>query len=330
MLSKIKTQQMKRYILVVLLLIVTKNFGQELNLPTFTQYLADNPFVVSPSFAGIGDNVRIRANGLTQWVGIKNAPDNASLYADLRIADRSGMGISFYSDKNGFTRQAGGKLSFAQHIIIDEYSDQFLSFGLSYNFNNFRIETDKFDQSLRIDPSVVNDRFTNNNNFDVALLYRFKNYFMSFNAANVLNKDIGKFKGIEPKLLRNYQVYTGYVYQGEGESKYEVEPSVFFQYYESDGRSNTDLNLKFRQYNDRDDYYWGGISYRFLNDQLLKPLMIGPMAGFKKAGFYFGYSYQVTTNELVGFNSGTHVVTLGFDFFQGLSNCPCTKYLSKD
>ena len=320
---------MKTFIVTILLLIVAKNYGQELNLPTFTQYLADNPFVVSPSFAGIGDNVRIRANGLTQWVGIKNAPDNASIYADMRIADRSGMGVSFYSDKNGFTRQTGAKFSFAQHIIIDEYSDQFLSFGLSYNFNNFRIETDKFDTSI-FDPSVVNDRYTVNNNFDVALLYRFKNYFMSFNAANVLNKDIVKFRGFEPKLLRNYQVYTGYVYQGEGDHKFEIEPSAFFQYYESDGRSNTDLNIKFRQFNDNDDYYWGGLSYRFLNDQLLKPLMIGPMAGFKKAGFYFGYSYQVTINEFSAYNTGTHVVTLGFDFFQGLSNCPCTKYLSKD
>jgi type IX secretion system PorP/SprF family membrane protein len=329
MLSKTKTHPMKTFIVSILLLIVTNNFGQELNLPTFTQYLADNPFVVAPTFAGIGDNVRIRANGLTQWVGIKNAPDNASIYADMRIADRSGLGLSFYSDKNGFTRQTGAKFSFAQHIILDEYSNQFLSFGLSYNFNNFRIETDKFDTSI-FDPSVVNDRYTVNNNFDVALLYRNKGYFMSFNAANVLNKDILKFRGFEPKLLRNYQVYTGYVYQGEGNNKFEIEPSAFFQYYESDGRSNTDLNVKFRQYNDNDDYYWGGISYRFLNDQLLKPLMLGPMAGFKKSGFYFGYSYQVTFNEFSAYNSGTHVVTLGFDFFQGLSNCPCTKYLSKD
>jgi hypothetical protein len=39
----------------------------------FTQYLADNPFVISPAYAGIGDNFRVRLNGLTQWVGIKDA-----------------------------------------------------------------------------------------------------------------------------------------------------------------------------------------------------------------------------------------------------------------
>lgn len=49
------------------------------------------------------------------------------------------------------------------------------------------------------------------------------------------------------------------------------------------------------------------------------------MAGFKKSNFYFGYAYQVNLNQLASFNSGTHVVTLGMDFLQGISDCPCTQ-----
>ena len=77
--------------------------------------------------------------------------------------------------------------------------------------------------------------------------------------------------------------------------------------------------------NQRTGYYWIGGSYRFLNDQPLKPLTVGPMIGLKKANFYFAYSYQLTLNELAGFNSGTHMITLGLDFLQGISNCPCTQ-----
>src|SRR3970282_2726120 len=98
MVSQIKMIQMKKIIISLLLLTVTSGYSQELNLPVFTQYLADNHFVISPTFAGIGDNLRIRANGLTQWVGIKDAPDNQSVYADFRIADQSGVGMSFYND----------------------------------------------------------------------------------------------------------------------------------------------------------------------------------------------------------------------------------------
>ena len=329
MLSTTKIVRTKVFLVTMLLLIVSKSYSQEFVVPVFSQYLADNPFVISPTYAGVGDNVRIRVNGLTQWVGIKNAPQNAAVFADMRIADRSGIGLQLYTDKNGFTSQAGAKISFAQHIILDYYSNQFLSFGISYNFNSFRINIDEFDKSI-FDPNIVNDRFNANNNFDLGLLYRNKGFYLNLSGVNILPKNITKFKGLEPNLLRNYQVYTGYVFDGENNDKYQVEPSVLYQYFQSDGRSTTDLNLKFRQFNQDDDYYWAGITYRFLNDQALKPLNIGPMAGIKKKGFYLGYSYLVTTNELISTNSGTHVLTLGFDFFQGLSNCPCTKYLSKD
>ncbi|WP_091625508.1 PorP/SprF family type IX secretion system membrane protein [Maribacter orientalis] len=295
--------------------------GQELTIPQLSQYLADNPFVMSPTYAGIGDHVKIRLNGLTQWVGIKDAPDTQSLAADMRIGEKSGIGTLLYNDSNGETKQRGARLSFAHHLTLDRYDDEFLSFGLSYNFNQFRIDIQNFDA---LDPSVTDDRATTNHNFDVGMLYRYDKFYFSVNASNILDKDLSNFNPIyEPNRLRNYYVYTGYRYMKKRTSKVEVEPSIFFQLFESDGRSVTDLNLKFRFY-DFEDYYYAGINYRFLNDQIGNPLYIAPIAGLKKSNFYFGYSYQVILNELLGYSSGTHVVTLGVDLFQGISNCRCT------
>ncbi|SMO77748.1 type IX secretion system membrane protein, PorP/SprF family [Flavobacterium resistens] len=327
MLSK-KIITMKKFILSLVLMAVTTSYSQELNLPVFTQYLADNPFVLSPAYAGIGDNLRIRANGLTQWVGIKDAPENQSLYADFRILDRSGVGISIYNDKNGYTRQTGAKVSFAHHLILDYYSKQYLSFGISYNFNSFRIDIDEFNNTIEhpiLDPSVTDNRYTGNNNFDISALYRNKNFYLSFNANNVLKKNVDKYRGVEPNLLSNYQVYTGYVFNDGENRRIEYEPSIFYQYFASDKRSTTDFNFKYRRYNRYEDYYWIGVSYRMLNDQFPKPLSVGPMAGFMKSRFYFGYSYQVMFNDLGNYNTGTHVVTIGFDFLQAISNCPCTQ-----
>ncbi|CAM4053766.1 type IX secretion system membrane protein PorP/SprF [Flavobacterium weaverense] len=319
---------MKKIIVSLLLLAVTTVYSQELNLPVFTQYLADNNFVVSPTFAGIGDNLRIRANGLTQWVGIKDAPDNQSIYADFRIADQSGIGISLYNDSNGYTKQTGAKVSFAHHLILDYYSKQYLSFGISYNLNNFKIDIDQFTNTYDRpfpDPYITDNRSISNHNFDVGFLYRNKNYYVSVNANNILNKLTNRFSVLEPNLLRNYQLYSGYVMKLPSDGRAELEPSTYIQYFESDGRSSTDLNIKYRKFNRYDDYYWAGLSYRFLNDQVAKPLNVGPMAGFKKSGFYFGYSYQVTVNKIAAYNSGTHVITIGLDFLQGISNCPCTQ-----
>ncbi len=325
-----KNISMRKLIIYLLLVTIAQSYCQELNLPVFTQQLADNDFVVSPTYAGIGDNLKIRANGLTQWVGIKDAPDNQSVYADFRIADQSGIGFSLYNDRNGNTIQTGVKFSFAHHIIIDYYSRQYLSFGISYNINNFRIDVDNFQSynettGVPIPTTITDDRSTSNNNFDVGILYRNKGYFFSFNANNVLDKKIESNRALEPDALLNYQIYSGYTFRSKTKKSVEFEPSVYYQMFSSDNRSSTDINFKYRKFNRNEDYFWAGISYRFLNDQFFKPLNIGPMAGVKKSNFYLGYAYQVTMNDLSSYNSGTHVITIGLDLLRGISNCPCTR-----
>lgn len=325
---------MKKLILYISFLTISFTYGQELNLPVWTQYLADNDFVVSPTYAGIGDNLKIRANGLTQWVGIKNAPDNQSLYADFRISNRSGIGFSAYNDRNGNTRQKGLKLSFAHHLILDYKSKQYLSLGLSYNINSFRLEIENFNTTYEIpilDPAITDDRGINNSNFDAGFLYRWDNFYLSFNANNLIGKNVDVFDAInEPGSLLNYQVYTGYVFTSKRNKYVEFEPSVFFQFFDSDRRSATDLNFKYRMFNRRNgDYYWVGASYRFLNDQVMKPLNLGPMAGILYNKLYFAYSYQMTMNDLSGFNTGTHVVTIGLNLMQSASNCACTRGTSQ-
>lgn len=321
-------KKMKIITLYILLLTCSFGYGQELNLPVWTQYLADNDFVISPTYAGIGDNFRIRANGLTQWVGIKNAPDNQALYADFRISNRSGVGLSLYNDKNGNTQQKGIKFSFAHHLTLDYTSKMFLSFGLSYNINSFRIAIEDFesiDGTPIVDPAITGDRSRSNHNFDVGFLYRYKDIYFSFNTNNILKKDIDDFTGAEPSDLLNFQVYSGIILTSKINKTIEYEPSVFYQLFWSDKRSSTDVNFKFRKFNRDEDYYWIGGSYRFLNDQFFTPLNIGPMAGIMKNKLYFAYSYQFTINDLAGFNSGTHSITIGLDFMQGTSNCACTK-----
>lgn len=312
----------KTLILILLLLLTFSTKGQELTIPQLSQYIADNPFLMSPTYAGVGDHIKIRLNGLTQWVGIENAPDTQTLAADARIGNRSGLGMLMYNDSNGNTRQRGARVSFAHHLTLDRYDDEFLSLGISYNFNQFRIDVENFrDENGQI---PTDDKATVNHNFDIGILYRLDKFYLSVNASNILPKDLETFNPtFEPNTLRNYYAYTGYGFSKNKNSKIEVEPSIFFQWFESDGRSVTDLNTKVR-FHDYEDYYYLGLTYRFLNDQVGTPLYVAPIAGLKKNNFYFGYSYQVITNELLGYSSGTHVITVGMDLFQGISNCRCT------
>lgn len=314
---------MKKITIYFFLLAATYGYSQELNVPVATQYLADNPFIVSPSYAGIGDNFRINLNGYKQWVGVQDSPQSQALYADVRILEKSGVGLSLYNDSNGYTKQAGAKATFSHHIILGYYSKQYLSFGISYIFNSFKLDIANATPEVP-DPVITDNRSTVNNNFELGLLYRFGPFYASLNATNILQKNIDfTTTKLEPNLLTNYQLYTGYVFNIGNRA--EIEPSAFYQLFQSDGRSSTDLNIKYRKFNRYEEYYWVGASYRFLNDQIGKPLGVGPIVGFQKGIFTMGYSYQVTLNGLASYNTGTHSLTIGLRFLQGVSNCPCTE-----
>ena len=63
---------------------------------------------------------------------------------------------------------------------------------------------------------------------------------------------------------------------------------------------------------------WAGINGRFINDQSFEPSSIAPLLGLKKDKFYVGYAFQWNIGDASDFNtSGTHLITLGFDFERG-------------
>jgi type IX secretion system PorP/SprF family membrane protein len=303
---------MKKIIVIAILLLSLLVKAQEFKLTPFTQYLVENPFVISPAYAGFSDVQRLRLTGAFQWVGLANAPNVQTLSYDAPILDRSGVGGILYNDRNGNTSQIGGQLSFAHHLTINDSNEQYLSFGLSYKFVQFKIDVSDF-VNPNDDPNIGSNISSFNSNFDAAVLYNIGRYYFSFNAANILNKNLKAFDDSEPKKLRNYYVYTGYTFL-LNEGLIELEPSLYLKYYESDARSTTDINLKARRITD-DGYYWIGLSTRFINDQGFDAAAVVPMLGLKKSKFYVGFAYQYNINEASELNhAGTYLLTLGYDF----------------
>jgi len=297
----------KQLILVLGFLCGITSYAQEFNLPINNQYVADNPFLLS--------------TGFQQWIGIDDSPANQSISVDGRIADRSGVGLILFNDSNGFTSQQGAQASFAHHVTLSEYNRQYLSFGLSYRFTQFEIDSSEFNRS---DISIDGDISTSNNNFDVSALYRLGDFFISLNAINLLGKSEVSFSDTEPLNLTNYYAYTGFVIRNDFK-EIEYEPSLLYRNFASDSRSTLDASFKLRKFF-KDDYFWGGVTMRGLIDQEFTPVSVSPMVGLTKANFYFAYAYQVNVNQssqLIG-NSGSHLVTIGIDFACAKSNCGCT------
>ncbi len=294
--------------------------AQEFNLPVINQYITDNPFLISASYAGIGDCWQIRGTGFEQWVGVDNAPSTQTISVDGRIQNRSGVGAVLFNDSNGFTSQRGFQGSFAHHLTLSEYSRQYLSFGISYKYTQFNIDSSQFNRPLLAAAGDIN---TIDHNFDASVLYRIKTFFITLNAINLLNKPLEDFSVNEPGNLTNYYAYSGFTFENVFK-KLQFEPSVLYRQFSSDQRSTLDTNFKVRKFF-QDSYLWGGISVRSIVDQSFKPLSVSPMIGIKKAKFYFAYGYQANVNEVSGTdNSGSHLLSLGIDFGCRKSTCGCT------
>ena len=293
--------------------------AQEFNLPINNQYISDNPFLISASYAGIGDCWQARGTGFQQWIGIDDAPGTQSLSIDGRIQDRSGVGLVLYNDSNGFTSQKGAQASFAHHVTLSEYTRQYLSFGISYKFTQFEIDSSEFNRTVDIDGDIT----STDHNFDISALYRVGSFFLSLNAINLLEKRLTDFNIEEPGSLTSYYAYTGFVLRNDFKGL-EYEPSLLYRNFSSDTRSTLDVNFKIRKFF-KEDYFWGGFSMRGLIDQEFTPVTVSPMVGITKAKFYFAYSYQINVNEATQLsNSGSHLLTVGIDFGCARSNCGCT------
>lgn len=312
---------MKKLKLVAIFLITSFSLcGQEINLPQYLNYMGDNPFVITPAYAGIGSGLRIRINGMSQWLGVKNAPDTQSFSIENRIGDRFGGGLVIYNDKNGNTTQQGLKLTFASHLTLSAVNDSFFSFGFTYGYSLFRLDTGNFSGP---DSSVTDNRSVNSSNFDLSFLYRFNHYNVSLNISNLLDKSKNVFSNGEPLELRRYSLFNSYIFN-KFATGYELEPSILVEYFEADKRSRTDLNVKLRKQTNS-GYLWAGLSYNFLNDQFLTPNSLAPMVGFKRNNFYASYGFGVNTNKTQNFNAGSHMITIGFDFVRSRSGARCTR-----
>ena len=310
---------MKKLLITLSIIICSvKLTAQELDLPQYISHLADNPFLISPSYAGIGTEIQIRLNGVSQWIGVEDAPDTQSLTFEARIADRFGGGITIFNDKNGFTTQKGAKLSFASHLTLSDFHDSFLSFGLTYSFLQFGIDTSQNNSGQNV-ASLSNT----SSNFDVGMLFRYERFSFSLNANNILNKNLDNLLANEPKSTRRYTLYSSLVLV-KIRNAIELEPSVFIEYFDADKRSRTDMNVKLRK-GLRDGYAWAGLSYTFLNDQFFTPNSLAPMVGLKKDNLYISYGFSVNMNKTQDFNYGTHMITLGFDYERRPSLARCTQ-----
>ena len=292
-------------LVVAALLLTQVQFAHAQLEPQFTQYMFNEMFI-NPAYAGSREAIALTAAYRNQWVGIDGAPvtETVSAHAPLRNK-KIGLGLSILNESIGVTHDIGAFANYAYRIPTN--AENTLSFGLQAGVLSHR------EQLLEVKTQDYGDNsFIANTpqltlpNAGFGVYYSSKKFYVGLSIPRLMqNKiDITSAKMVTSKVNIPYWHYYfmgGYVYDlTEG---IKLKPSVMVKAV-SGAPLEADIGLH-ALFN---EVFWIGASYRTKDSwaavtsfQITKQLRMG-------------YSYDYSTTGLQKYNSGTHEITLGFDF----------------
>ena len=309
-------------------------------IPTYSDYLTDNLYLLHPAMAGASNASKVRLTARQQWFDVEDAPSLQTMSINGRVGEKVGLGAILFNDSNGNFSQTGIYATFAYHLLLsrNEVDLNQISFGASVGIIQGRLDESDF---RMFDPIVAGiEQSDTYLNVDLGMSYYFLDFFSHLTVKNVLPVDRDIFtQDLESNNQRRYLLSAGYVISPFG-SDWSYEPSLMFQVTDETQERSIDLNAKVYKKMDFGRIF-GGLSYRrsfegaeFTEDgsqvSNQKLQLVTPFLGLDYKAFLFAYTYSYQANSVVLSNSGFHQLTLGFKFNERREkydcNCPAINY----
>lgn len=286
-------------------------------IPTYSDYLTDNLYLLHPSLAGAAGRNQLRITARQQWFDVDNAPGMQTLTINGRLGNREGIGAVIFNDHNGNFSKTGAYGTFAYHLRLPSGDLELhrLSFGISAGVVQHRLDQSDFNQP---DPILGQDENSvSYANMDVGMSYFRNDLYLHFAAKNLLPVKRELFNSDNIAVnQRRYFLTAGYIISPAYD--WFLEPSAMLQLTEDTSEKTADVNLKAYR-NFEFGQVWAGLSYRqgldkIEGENLENIRYITPFAGVEFHSFLVGYTYSQQFNETVMSNSGFHQITLGYNF----------------
>lgn len=290
---------MKKFgILLGLLLVVLGAEAQQ--DPLFTQY-RNNMLTINPAYAGSRDALTVALLHRSQWVGIDGAPRTQTLSVHGPLLNRNlGLGFSLVHDRIGPNRQTGMYLDFAGRIKVSR--NGYLAGGIKIGTNFFNANLTDLILDNPADADFANNFSNTLFNVGVGVYYYTNKWFAGLSAPKLIeNRFFDNTERGEVTEKQHYFATAGLMLDLSPAIKFR--PTTLIRVVNG-APGSWDLTASFI-FNDK---LWLGAFNRwdesvgFLIDYNLTPQ------------FKIGYSYDVTTSELIDYNSGSHEISLVYDF----------------
>ncbi len=332
---------LKKIYFILLIMLTHFAFSQD-GIPIYSDYFADNLYILHPSMAGAAARNQVRLTARQQWFDQNEAPNLQTLSFNARLGEQSGLGAIVFNDANGYHSQTGLYFTYAHHIMFSRSDVDLnqLSFGLSAGFMESRLDETQFDLN-DFDPIIAGIiQSSSYFNVDAGVSYNILNFSGHFTVKNIIfqNRNIYTDK-LESNNQRRFLISAAYAI-GKSLSSWTYEPSFLFQFSERTGEQAIDVN--FKAYRELDfGTLWGGMSLRrsFDGSEYLdgteiknqKLQYVTPVVGVDYNRFMFAYTYSYQIGTVRFESGGFHQITIGYDFLGNRfepydCDCPAINY----
>lgn len=289
-----------KWIVLVIVMTTTTLLAQQ--LPIYTNYVL-NPYAYNPAVAGSKPHVVANFNFRNQWVGFQDAPKTymVSAHSPIGKAKKVAIGALVNADNTGLLSRTNGYLTFAYQIKLNEKYK--LGLGVSLGMVQYRIKL--FDAKVADSgDDLLTGNVLANNTFDSnggLYLYSDKLFFGVATYQYLGNKIT--WKDSHSNLSQHVFATLGYTFKVS--KVFSIQPSALAKF-----NAPLPIQPEFCLRGIYKDMIWIGGSYR-MNDAA--SALLGVTI---KEKLSIAYSYDITTSKLKRYNTGSHEISLMYQFIK--------------
>tara|TARA_R110002033_G_scaffold28871_7_gene64958 strand:- start:94853 stop:95785 length:933 start_codon:yes stop_codon:yes gene_type:complete len=297
---------MKKYILIILLIITGLELANAQQDAQYTQYMY-NTLAVNPAYAGSRGVFSIGALHRSQWIGLDGAPTTQTLNFHTPVSNRVGLGLSIVNDEigNGTNQDTYIDAAFSYSIPTSENSK--LSFGLKAGGHLLNIDFAKL-RNYGAESNLPNVDQKFSPNFGAGIYYHTQQFYAGLSVPNFLQTEHFDSSGSNSSSFlaeerMNFYLITGYVFDLNPNLKFKpaaLLKAVKGAPLQADFSANFLINDKFSL---GAAYRWDAAVSALAGFQISDQLMLG-----------LSYDREVTDLGATRFNDGSFEVFLRYEF----------------
>lgn len=281
--------------------IFTVGSAQQFPLQSQYQY---NYSSINPAAVGENDFYSLRASFRSQWRGFSDQPIATQFVTLTKGIGNNGLGITLINDKTGGAfNKSGVAISYSHKIIVSSTDFYFggqkiiipeseLFFGVSAGGSQINFDLNAEDPAVLVNNDLIPEVV-------VGGYYKIKDFKLGISVPGLLKTNM-EITAAQDNILESH-FYSMLSYEKQISSQWHINPSILVKTTANHNQIDANVNLKFK------NKLWFGTSYR----QDFGPTVY---LGIDFGRLFSIYSYDISTNEVSSYSSGSHEFTIGYDF----------------